>query len=430
MIEKANNDSAIASSDASAKSRYFQLFLLLLAAGAIYPIIYLRQNFELTILDSFQITIEDLSNYYSLLGIIYIICYVPSGWLADKFSPKILITFSLAMTASLGLWFATIPSKDVLPWIFTGWGISAGLTFWAALIKGINILAKKDEQGRFFGVLDGGRGLVEAVLATIAVTIFSLSTNANSDLALEGIKNVIWFYAGVCFLLAIVVFVFVEGGNESGHQESDSEETRSLLADLKLLATTPKLWLVAAIIFCGWQLYWATFSFSAFIQEGFGLTAVVAGTITVANLWLRPISGIGSGFLGDKIGKENVLLIGFIGAATVLTGLILSPQLQSTKIMIALIFAVGFLCFSIRALYWSVLEDCDVPYRVTGLAVGVISLIAYTPDVISPQVNSYFAARYDGVAVYQHYFAYVVVTCILGAVATLIFKRLNSMESS
>ena len=59
--------------------RYLQFFLLLLAAGVIYPLLYLRQNFETSILDVFQITASDLGDYYSMLGIIYFVCYVPSG---------------------------------------------------------------------------------------------------------------------------------------------------------------------------------------------------------------------------------------------------------------------------------------------------------------------------------------------------------------
>ena len=189
--------------------RYFQLFLLVLAAGAIYPLLYLRQNFEITILSTFNITVQDLSDYYSTLGVIYLLCYVPSGWLADKFSPRKLITFSLALNGCLGLWFAAIPGKDVLPWIFAGWGISAGLTFWASLIKGVNLLALEHEKGRFFGVLDGGRGLVEAMLATIAIGIFSIAVSSGEKTDAQALTYVIYLYSFICLLLSLVVFIFI-----------------------------------------------------------------------------------------------------------------------------------------------------------------------------------------------------------------------------
>ena len=44
----------------SALRRYTQLGVLILAGGAIYPLIYLRLNFEVSILESFAITITEL----------------------------------------------------------------------------------------------------------------------------------------------------------------------------------------------------------------------------------------------------------------------------------------------------------------------------------------------------------------------------------
>ena len=144
--------------------RYIQLALITLAGGAIYPLIYLRQNFEVSILESFGITLTQLGQCYSLLGVMFVVTYIPSGWLSDRFSPRWLISFSLVLTAALGLWFSTMPGYSELRIIFFGWGIATGLTFWAAMIKGVAVIARSQEQGRFFGILDGGRGLVEAIL--------------------------------------------------------------------------------------------------------------------------------------------------------------------------------------------------------------------------------------------------------------------------
>ena len=83
-------------SERSTRSRYTQLGVLILAGGAIYPLIYLRQNFEVSILESFDISIIQLGQCYALLGVIFVITYVPSGWLADRVSPRWLLSFSLA----------------------------------------------------------------------------------------------------------------------------------------------------------------------------------------------------------------------------------------------------------------------------------------------------------------------------------------------
>ena len=153
--------------------RYTQLAVITVAAGAIYPLLYLRQNFEVSMLESFGITAFELGQCNSLLGVLFVATYLPSGWLADRVSPRHLMSFSLLLAALLGAWFSTMPSLEALRVIYAGWGIATGLTFWSAHIKAVAVIARGNEQGRFFGILDGGRGLVEALLATIAVASFA-----------------------------------------------------------------------------------------------------------------------------------------------------------------------------------------------------------------------------------------------------------------
>ena len=84
----------IASVGKSNQNRYFQLLLVTLAGGCIFPLVYLRQNFEVTILQSFGISAVDLRNIYSVMGLMFWITYIPSGWLADRVQPKYLMSFS------------------------------------------------------------------------------------------------------------------------------------------------------------------------------------------------------------------------------------------------------------------------------------------------------------------------------------------------
>ena len=148
---------------ANKAQRYIQLMLLVVAAGAIYPILYLRQVYQPTMLEVFHITDSQLGYLYSSLGTIFLLSYLPSGWLADRIAPRLLICFSLIATGVLGLWYSTAPSFQMLMLIFGGWGLTTGLTFWAAVIKRVTMIAGTHEQGRFFGLLDGGRGLRGAV---------------------------------------------------------------------------------------------------------------------------------------------------------------------------------------------------------------------------------------------------------------------------
>ncbi|MFM0176004.1 MFS transporter [Paraburkholderia sediminicola] len=430
-------DASLALSDEQAAlqnskaQRYVQLILLVIAAGAIYPILYLRQVYQPTMLEVFHITDSQLGYLYSSLGTIFLLSYLPSGWLADRIAPRLLICFSLIATGVLGLWYSTAPSFPMLMMIFGGWGLSTGLTFWAAVIKRVTMIAGTHEQGRFFGLLDGGRGLIEAMLATIAITLFAWMTQTKAEPVAAGFKLVIYMYAFLCIALGVVLALVKDPqGTDDAAANRAARQRNNVLVDLKTLAKIPELWLVAAIVFCGYQVFWATYSFSAYLHEGeIGLTVVMAGTITTLKLWMRPIGGIGGGFLGDRYSKVSVLVIALFLAALSLVGLMAAPRISSHALLVFLVLFIGILTYAIRGLYWSLLDRCNIPVTTMGLAIGLISVLGYSPDVFLPLINGYLTQTFPGVFGYQLYFGYVAVMAALGGFAGLALRNmLNRKE--
>jgi len=417
---------ADAPSERSTQSRYLQLFVLILAAGAIYPLVYLRQNFEVSILESFNITISQLGQCYAMLGVIFVVTYLPSGWLADKVLPRFLVAFSLAVTGLLGLWFSTMPSFESLLVIFAGWGIATGLTFWAALIKGVAVLARHDEQGRFFGLLEGGRGLVEAILATIAVTLFAYSLDTLGQSTSDALLKVIYLYIAYALILAPLVLFAIDDIKDESPSEGSAASHRSLLADIKLIFGKPEVWLAAFCILTGYQLFWATYSFSGYMQQSYGLTAVAVGSITVAKLWMRPIGAVAAGFIGDRLNRERVLAVLMLSGTIALASLIVLPLTASVGVLLAVVLFIGLATYAIRGIFWATLDSCDIPIRIKGLAIGVISLIGYSPDIYLPLINGFLLERYPGKLGYSIYFAGIVFMGLLGTIAAW---RLNVLVS-
>jgi MFS family permease len=424
---------AQATLDKTRTQRYVQLILLVLAAGAIYPILYLRQVYQPTMLEVFHITDSQLGYLYSSLGTIFLLSYLPSGWLADRIAPRLLICFSLIATGLLGLVYSTAPSFHILMLIFGGWGLSTGLTFWAAVIKRVTMIAGSQEQGRFFGLLDGGRGLIEAMLATIAITLFAWITQTKGEPVAVGFKMVVYMYAFLCIALGVVLALVKDPqGAEDAAANRAARQRSNVLVELKMLASIPELWLVAAIVFCGYQVFWATYSFSAYLHEGeIGLTVVMAGTITTLKLWMRPIGGIGGGFLGDRYSKVSVLVIALFLAALSLLGLMAAPRIASHVLLVFLVLFIGILTYAIRGLYWSLLDRCNIPVATMGLAIGLISVLGYSPDVFLPLINGYLTQTFPGVFGYQLYFGYVAVMAALGGFAGLALRNmLNRKEGA
>ena len=401
---------------------YSQLALIVVAAGAIYPLLYLRQNFELSILEAFSITQTQLRYCSSMLGIIFMVTYIPSGWLADRFSSRKLLSFSLLATALLGLWFSTMPSYSSLLVIYGAWGVATGLTFWSAHIKLVAMLADKDQQGRFFGILDGGRGLVEALLATFAIALFAYILSQDAGATKMALQQVIYLYVAVLLVVSPLVYWLLDDREED--MDISEESTKSVfIDDLKDVLSRREIWLCAICIVCGYQLFYATYSFSAYLQQNFSLTAVMVGYITVAKLWMRPIGGIAAGFIGDWLNPEKVLSILLVLASLSLAMMAFVPASSAALLMIVLVLLIGLLTYGVRGLYWATLGGCNVPNKIKGLAIGIISVIGYFPEVYLPLLSAPLIENYPGGLGYKIYYLIVATCGLLGAYAAYLLAR-------
>ena len=187
------------------------------------------------------------------------------------------------------------------------------------MIKAVSLIAPLSAQGRFFGWLEGGRGAVEALLASLAVGLFALLLARSEMLVGSALQVVIWLYAGFSIAVAWPVLNWLNDDEAPSSQSTrEKVESRALMADLGLLARNPSLWLAGLVMLSGYQLFWATYSFSAFIQIALGLSALSAGAITVGRLWMRPIGAILAGYLSDWTSRQLVLAALLILGATLL----------------------------------------------------------------------------------------------------------------
>ncbi len=400
--------------------RYGQLSLIILAGGAVYPLVYLRQNFEVTLLEAFGISGVDLRETYSLLGAIFVLVYIPSGWLADRFSPRILLTFSLAATGLLGFWYATLPGPWAFRFIFMSWGVTTGLTFWASMIKSVSLIAQAHDQDRFFGLLDGGRGLVEAILASIALVIFAYALESTEVSSSEALQRVIIFYSLAALLVAPLIWVALPQG---ATVEAESKSSRAFWADLRQLACNRSLWLAALCMLTGYQLFWATYSLSAYLQSFLGLSAVMVGTFTVAKLWMRPIGATLAGFAGDFWGREEVMAALLVASSLTFIVLTQVPGDLGAFLILGVVLMLGLLTYGIRGIFWATLERAEVDVRLKGLAIGLLSFIGYAPDFYQPWISARLMEAFPGKLGFDLYYWLVASFGVLGALATLRLRR-------
>jgi len=415
--------------------KYFQFFLVVLAAGSIYPLIYLKGGYQETILQVFNMSNAQLNSMYTILGWVFVFGYIPSGILSDKFSAKKLLAISLFFTGLGGLWFAQVPSYEYVMAIFAVWGFFSVFTFWSAHMKIVKLLATEKEQGTFFGILDGGRGVVEALLASLALFIFS-GILGNSLEAMDkraALIAVIYMYSAVLLVTSVLIWFFVQDDKKVLALDADKKEALKSPAfkfsELGNLFKNKKVYLLGGIIFMGYAVFWTYYYLSWFLEVYVGIDPVsVAGTMVVV-LWMRPVGGFIGGYLGDKIGRTTVQMISLTGAAVVLVAISVLPVSGNEGLFQPLIILLGIFLYAIRGTYWSLLGDLKLDALILGTAIGAVSFIGYLPDILLPDFNTFLWATFGDMGGFNAYFISSAILGLIGVVLVFVFSKVIKKEN-
>lgn len=405
------------------------ILLSLIAAGEtifFLPFV-LARVFRPTLLEVFDITNLQLGMAFSLYGIVAMIVYLPGGPIADIFSPRKLITVALITTASGGLILTTIPSLSSLKLLYAYWGFTTIALFWAALMRATREWGGELKQGAAFGLLDGGRGLLTAVTGSVMVALYATLIpedveNATLEQRTAAIRQIIFWFAGMTCASALLVW-FVLPKREQREQSSFSSfNVPGVLHVFKM----PTVWLQSLIIICAYVGFKATDDFSLYASEVLGLDEVEAAKVGTVSLWVRPVAAIAAGYLADRTSAGLLSIVSFVLLASgslVLGCGAIQPGMPELYIMTIICASLGI--FALRGLYFAIMKEGNVPVAFTGSAVGLVSVIGYTPDVFMGPVMGYLLDNSPGPLGYQHVFLVVFGFAIIGLGTSMLFSHIT-----
>ena len=399
----------------------------MLAAESIYILPYvLARVFRPTFLDVFNITNLELGGLFSTYGIVAFFSYLYGGVLADRYSPRKLLSISLIFTSLGGLIMMTYPSYFIMQLLFAYWGFTTVFIFWAPMLKATRAIGGVKMQGKTFSFLDGGRGIVASSIGLIGVLIFSiLITKDVSSLTLSEKQEVFKYVIGasslIVFIIGIVVYTYLK------IELKDDEKIGNIKSLLKL-SKLKSVWLISFIILCAYMGYKITDIYSLYASEVMLFDEINAARVGALQQYLRPIVCISVAFFTDKNGNINNILIGFfvmmLGSILFASGLI-TVSMNMLFFISLIIVATG--TYAIRGLYFSILKDGKIPYILSGTAIGLISMVGYSPDIFATPLYGYLLDNYPGIKGHQYVYLILFISSIVGIYVSLKFKKLNNL---
>ena len=418
-----------------ALQRFMFMLGLIIAGEAVFMLpFHITRFFRATFLEVFQFTNTELGAAQACYGVLAMIAYLLGGPIADRFSAKKLLASSLVMTAMGGFYLATFPSYTGARIVWGYWGVTTILLFWAALIRATRDWGGSDTQGRSYGLLDGGRGVLAAGLASLAVIAFAImlpeDVNASSfDQKKEAMRNIIYGYSFATLVAAVYVWFFVNTPEPNTVDDPGEPplKTKTLVHHVGRVVRIPSVWLQALIVVCAYVGYKGFDNYSLFAVEGYGLDEVSAARVTALASWMRPIAALAAGMLGDRFRCSRMVTLSFaILLASDLFFALGTPVPNTAWILISNTALACVAIFGLRGLYFALFQEAKVPMAVTGAAVGLVSMLGYTPDIFVTLVGGILLDRSPGLAGHQQFFWFLAGFAALGVLASIAFEWLNS----
>lgn len=329
--------------------RNFLLVLISVMVGIIYFIPYLRFFFYDQMLDGFHLTNLQLGTLGSIYGLVALFCYPVSGYLADRFSARILLTISFLAMAGLTFWQSTFPGYNTLVVIYVLYGFFTTATLWSPYICFVRHLGTEEEQGKLFGVSEAMRGVVSAV--TGFVFLWMLGPFVDS---VGGMQVLLWISVGLYVLFAALSIVFLPKTETKASKQNNPQEKgmKNIIKALRL----PGTWLVAFFLFsCFCVINTGTNYLGTYTTQVLGVSAFVSSGLAIFRSYVIVIAaGVLGGILADKAKSRAIFISGLLGGIIVCAALLIfNSSLVTVAIVITMV--MSFLYFTVKSVYYSVI---------------------------------------------------------------------------
>ena len=388
----------------------------------ILPFVILR-IFRPTFLTVFETTNLEIGTAFSAYGIVAMIAYFAGGPIADRFNPKKLIPFALLMTSLGGIWMYTIPSMTSMIVLYAFWGASTILLFWSSFVKAQRILGLQTGQGKSFGLVDAGRGVIAALMAFVAVFLLDhLIPNdpdsvsyLNLKCAFQSIILIFTIFTALCAVLAYFVL-----------EDDQSSSPGFNMKGVQSIVKKSVIWKHAIIVLCAYVGYKCTDDFSLYASDTLHYDDVESARLAAITFWARPVAAVISGIIADKWLTSKTIIAGFIitaiGSALIASGWMVRMEVY----LVITLTLTSVAIYGLRGVYYALFEESQLSLKVTGSAAGIVSVIGYTPDIFMGPLMGVILDHNPGALGHQYLFMVLVGFSILGLLVAISFLRNHS----
>ena len=407
-------------------SRYFYIVTLVIAGEMVFGLpFHTARFFRPTMLEVFGFTNTQLGDLFAVYGVTAMLSYFPGGAIADRFSARFLLTASLVGTACGGLYMATIPGPFQMALLYGFWGITTIFMFWGALIRATREWGGQESQGAAFGILEGGRGIAAALAAGLLVFVLALYMPDNASLATDeerraGFRMVVLGYSAIAVATGVLAwFVIPQPGELAAVRHKP-------LPNMALVIRRPIVWAQAAIVVCAYCSYKAVDYYSLYAVQVLGMDEVEGARLMSYGAYIRPIAALAAGLIADRFDATRSIGAMFLVLALTYAVLaVITPESTGTGVILLSAGVSLLAVFALRGIYFALLQETRTPRHITGAAVGMISLLGFTPEIFFAPIAGRILDATPGVGGFHNLFMLLAAIAALGVMFVVGLLRLK-----
>ena len=379
-------------------------FSVLAMKGALLP----------QMLELWQISKTQFGLLMSIYGIVHNVFYLALAWAQDRFSPRLLIPVNMVLGGVTTFFLGQTNDFLALCFLFVMLSLWCEGAFWPAVLSSVRKSTSDSNQGKIFGLLEGGRGGIELLQNTLTVGLYTFL-----GYSLLGLEIAFMVNAGVMIILGIAAWFMLPKATLLKSGDDRGAANREVLAGMSMTLRLPEVWLAG---FAGFTVYLAYTSMPFFLTYLQDLHALPVLAISIFGIVSTSAGRIGialpSGFIADRFfgGASGGLRSGLLGVAIIAAftiALTLSGGGAWTAMVLMSMLSVLF--FFMRALYFAPFGEMGLPPRFSGSVIAVAAFIIYLPSSFAYLLWGFILDYFPGAAGYALMFGTLGVMAVAGA---------------
>ena len=370
--------------DITGVHKWFLIVLISMGSSVVYTPMYMKNIFYDPLQQAIGCTNTDLGLMVSMYGIAAVICYLPSGIVADKFRMRTLAWVGFVGTGLLTYLYATLPSLFMCYIIFLGMGITSILIWWGTRWKTIRLLCDGDEYSQKIGISYSIYGVAGLVVGLINSAIFA----AIPDNIL-GTRVVLIFLGTLMVVMGILTYILMPDFKGEISENSKLFDLKDAVEAFKW----PGVVWAALTLFFVYSVYQGATYTTPYMTQAFGADQNLANVISLIRTYgIGLLAGPVVGWVASKIKPSGGIIMCFALAIVILIAFILIPDTTSVAIVAGMVVVFGFFTYGAFSIGSSPLSEIKMPMRIFGTATGLLSVIGFMPDMF---IHTWYGSMID-----------------------------------